>query len=273
MRVVGLIFALIFCLFAVTSSEISTFADEGREEATLALEQRCLEDGVIEVSLVIVSEQGVCGLLATLEYDKEALELVYCGVAEQNEGKIKLSYNNSEGRVVFVLDGKRNSEPCGKLISFYFKVNEAHGGGTARLLPISDRCAFYVDGEGEIKALSVGVRGATVDAGGKEEQDEFVDIPPRLCALTVSETENGLLLNITGENRGVAHFAIGFKIFAVDVEEASARTLVVARATDGETAFIEATLLIKGRACVVITPLSFNGRAVVEGQKQVFLFE
>lgn len=269
------ILAIMFCCFIILSSTPAPSAQTERDSAKLWLECKDFEGGMVEVSLMLESAEGICGLYAVLEYDESALLLVSCGVAEQNADVLNFTFRDDCGRTVFLVDGKQNSAPSGALASFYFKLSgEKNDGGQIRLLPVADRCAFCLDGGGELREIGPYVSGATVKVDQQGSVDIVTDASAvRLCSVSTQLGDRELILNIVGNVQGKNCFAVAFKVFAVDVNTARTSTTVVARVTNKEKVELSASIPFDERVCVIITPLSYNGREIAEGDKQVFVFE
>ena len=234
------------------------------------------DNDVLEISLELESRNGICGLLATMEYDESALALVSCGVGESNEDKLTFSYKTSQGRIVFLMDGQKNSAPCGALAKFYFKISNdisAPKNAEIRLLPIAERCSFFIDEIGAFQEISLDTRDSTVCIDKAEPENKDVIIPPRLCSLTARGADGEFWLDLVGERIGNKHFAIGFKVFAVDTHSAQTTTVIVAKVVNGEKTDLSIALPHENGTCVIITPLAYNGKKIIEGEKQIFLFE
>jgi hypothetical protein len=275
LRTIKLIFALLFCCRAITPSAFSYSEIANPSRAVMLLKQGFLDDGVVEISLELESESGLCGLLATLEYDERVLTFVSCGVDEQTANGLNFSYNNAQGKVTFLLDGKQNSAPSGTLVRFYFKLAEKISPASCdvKLLPIAARCAFFVDDEGALRELTLDTSNARVTFSPNHTEGNLVNVLPRLGSISASREGDATLLYLMGEMTGKGYFAVGFKIFFVDTFGATTEVVIVARVANGEKYELAARLPQARRMCFIITPLSYNGKRIVEGEKQIFLFE
>ena len=274
MRYIKTVFVIVICIFMIIYSAPVVPRAEGIDAtARLSLECALLEDGTAEISLLINSQSGICGLLATLEYDCVALALMSCGVGEQNANALSFSYVVEENRVVFLLDGEKNSTPEGVLVKFYFKLTDDSAVGDVRLLPIADRCAFFMDGEGDLSELRIDASAASVEVNATATEPILPSVSSRVCSVSVRQGCCSLVLDVAGELSGNGHFAAGFKIFAVDTKTAQTTTAIVAKVTVGNTFELSASVPFNSTTCVIVTPLCYNGKTITEGEKQVYLFE
>lgn len=274
MRYIKTFLTITICIFMIIYSAPVVPRAEGLDTtARLSLKSAVCDDGTAEISLVIDSPRGICGLLATLEFDGAALALMSCGVEEQNANALSLSYIVEQNRVVFLLDGNKNSTPEGVLVKFYFKLTDASVGGDVRVLPIADRCAFFIDRENNLKELAVDTSAASIIVSETAPELILPPVLPRVCSVSVRRGCCELLLDITGGASGEKHFAAGFKIFAVDTETAQTTTVIIAKITNGSTFELSVAVPIGNRTCIIITPLCYNGKTITEGEKQIYLFE
>lgn len=276
MRILKLIFAMISCCFLITSFPSTLLATSGENNvAELYLERTTFEDGVAEVSLMLDSSSGMCGLLAVLEYDESSLVLVSCGVADVNANVFNLTFRDDGGNVIFLIDGKQNSASKGALASFYFRlIDEDSDRGQVTLLPISDGCAFYLDIDREPKELELRISEDSVNVCDQDTCDIVTDASvARLRSVSAELGVGELTLKIVGVVTGKNHFASGFKIFAVDMKTARTSTTIVARVINGENIELSVSVPFDKRVCIIITPISYNGREISEGEKSVSVFE
>ena len=274
MRGVKIFIVMIFCFITIGVAPIAAFAQSDDEKAVLSLKYNVFEDGVVEVMLDVSSSDGVCGLLATLEYDASALALMSCGVGEKNEGILNFTCREQRGRVAFLLDGKQNSEPRGTLASFYFRIiDENAQSATVELLTIEKGCAYTVT-NGEIREAFPDVTRAKLSIRLLSERESDADFAANhIAAVSFMKTDGALTLNIIGNVLDDKCFAVGYKIFCVNTETAETATVIAARMTSGERAELDVAVPRFERACVIITPLSYNGKSITEGEKRVMLVE
>ena len=242
-----------------------TLADSTIDESNLLMEVEILDDGLIAVSLLLDSSVGICGLLATIEYDSDALVFVSCGAG--NDDALELSYRSETGRIRFLLDGAKNCAPQGALATFYFRIAGESGGGYVRILPIEQGNAFCIDAAGNLQDACMNVpHDAIIDVSAPErEQPSGV----HLSSVSLNKPNFGLVLSLVGDVTGQRQFAAGFNVFVVDVESADTVRLIAARITDGDRVELEVEIPIKSRLCVIITPLLYNGKEIITGEKQV----
>ena len=250
-------------------------ADETIENVRLTLEHEVFSDGVVEVLLNITSSDGVCGLLAVLEYDPSALVLMSCGVGEDNMSDLTFTFREEKGRVIFLVDGKKNSVPCGTLASFYFRIADENASSAyVGLLPIEKESAFCLIDEAGLREVFPDISCARTNIIMNQEQDSAEDLVVNTIeAVTIKRDDDELIINVVGNVMDSRCFAVGYKMFFVNVHDATDSTVIVARMADAKFARFAVSAPFATRVCVIITPLSYNGREIIEGAKQVFLFE
>ena len=234
----------------------------------LSLEGECDED-VIKVTLDLSSDKGICGLLASLYYDRESVALTSCGIGEYAES-LTLTYNDNEGEVDFLLDGYENCAPLGALVSFYFVVKDAKTERFDFWLELADgfSAAFISDGDIVSVMPDVSECALTVTRAASPQNDP----ESTLVGIYAKREGDKTKIMLTGRSEP-SFLALGFKLFTVDTGTAKTQTVFVAAATYG--GIIEFCAELDGVSdtlCVIVTPLIYHGREVREGQKSIFVF-
>ena len=235
----------------------------------LSLEGEGDETG-IKVTLHLSSDNGICGLFASLCYDSESVVLTSCGIGEGAESLV-LSYNDNEGRVDFLLDGYENCAPCGALVSFYFTIKDSQTKSFDFSLELAQEIsAACISEGGDVINVTPDASGCatTVFCDAPSTQD-----PPSTLVGIHAKRENGKMKIVLTARSAPSLLAIGFKLFAVDTVTARTQTVLVVAVTDGDTVNLCAELTdISGGVCVIVTPTIYSGRTVSEGQKSIYVF-
>lgn len=217
-------------------------------------------DNEITLLLDLDCAGGFCGVLFGCNYNAEAFSLNYCQA--EAEGMI-FSYLDEYGAVCLLLDGTEN---CTKArVSLCFKkLSESGGFFFAEVVE-----AYRLSESGEIVAL-------TIDMPNREIIVEERKEPLPVCVLDASleASDSGELCAVICGEISDGCFALGVKVFAIELESGQSETVYIYNVADrkrGGRFELRATLGLKGKVSLVVTPLAYS-RETAEGEKRVFVF-
>ena len=266
------ILALFIC-FAVCFVFCSAGKREGENlgDAVCVASLGCIERGdELEIALDVGRKGGLCGLFGELIYDGEMFLLLSCG-ADVDGGTFSW-YDDGEA-VRFLLDGLANCGEDGITVSFYFKRVEGERGGAVFSLGCEIE-AFYLSEDGSLEQPCVEITSGEVEVCGVDrELEKGENEPPELIDIEVIRGEDGKAdVVLVGEASG-DYFALGFKIFALELDGGRREILYVSRIVSGEEKTeLRADLSMRGGVSLVVTPLGFWRGGIIEWDREVFVF-
>ncbi len=235
-------------------------AAEGGTENAIRLFLRAteVEGDILEVTVSLDSESGICALLCTLEYDPESLIYLSGGACD---GKINFKAIDFGGSVRFLLDSRENSAAKGEIVTLYFK---RIGHGSAGLALKCEGEALYCGEGADILSARVEVDGEIGSAdigcnGGREE---------RKAPEIISLVENGGRLDFSVAVDGVC-FAAGARLFFVDISGGGRHFEVVVAGVVGKDGVFEGRYLFGGDIgyAVVVTAVGYGRGRIDTGEK------
>ncbi len=250
----AVVVVLMFFLCAPASAINDTNGEE-QKKIRLFLNVTEQEDEILEVTVNIESDRGVCALLSSLEYNPDSLIYMSGGAGED---KINFKVIDICGEVRFLLDSTENSAPNGVLARFYFKKT---GSGKTGLSLECINEALYIDDNGEISASEVKVIGLK---GGEDNDEREEEVVPQLIEL---KNSGGILsFSVKASDH---QFAAGVRLFFVDVSGEGEHFEAQVTGVVGEDKVFsgEYDLGEKKSYAVVVTPQGFERQAVDNGEK------
>jgi hypothetical protein len=174
------------------------------------------------VNIDVFSNQvSFCALLFTLIYDCEAfcLENVRIGI---NNAEFDLSYNDENGKTVFLIDGTENFVPNDDpIVSFIFSINENISGKfDFLLLPTANASACRIS-DGEIEYLTAAGDDLQVCIEDNTKYCYFDILYPEFCDEDL--TLKGIMCGDVG-------FSVGFEVTFLYLDGRDPIVFIVSRA-------------------------------------------
>ncbi|MBQ4091487.1 MAG: hypothetical protein IJC64_04130 [Clostridia bacterium] len=224
----------------------------------------------VELVLNLSSEKGICGLWASLNYDPDAVILTFCGIEDESAAPLALTYRDKEGRVDFLLDGDKNCAPECALVRFYFSVKESAPQSFGfDLVLMDEKSLLSLDDTGQIRAAAPDLVACSVSVSRDTTPPD--NSGNALIGIYSHRVGEDMEVSLVGKS-AAAQLALGFKIFAVDLVSAQTQTVLVVAISGGEAVSLRTRLSeCSGAVCVIVTPIIYNGKGVIEGQKSAFV--
>lgn len=244
--------------FGVRAAENEYFEKTG----TCVIEtEYVLEGSLVEIIIKIDAIEGFCGALFSLDYDADVFSASLCEA--YIEGMV-FSYFDSGSRVCLLLDGLENS--FGGCVRLGFEGIDAVCEDAIFFMDVIE--IYRVGESGELEAVSADVREREIVIEAEKKEGLCV-----LDAELLLRDDGRLEVIICGEISG-GYFAVGIKIFAIELESGRCEMIYVyevRKSGDGEGYELRVPLSMSGKLSLVVTPLAYS-REIVEGEKTVFTF-
>ena len=261
----------IFIMVIVIWAELPIFSSEGtgRGREAAVFELAAFDNDNSEEICVTVSLRGgeLCGMMSSLQYDAEAVELVGAFLAETPKSvDFGFLTNDDGGEVLFVLDGGTNISQC-ELVTFVFKpISDADSATFS--LSLSSAYCWDKEIAREIEVLQK--TNSLTFFHGEEARE------PKLTSACVESTSGQLVLNLCGAVGDC--FAAGFDVYLVDLstlEGDSCRMMsVLPIGNDSPKQFTHVVPVSGGeRLCVIVKPISFAGKEEILGTEKIFMID
>lgn len=263
---------LFMCLAVLLSAKgkvqnARTGEREDSVEARCEVEMSCVEGdgGVIEVSLGLECEAGICGALVDVEYNGDVFLLLSCGV--DGEG-LEISYADLGSAVRVLLDGAEN---CARGVSvrlYFARVEGSVSGGSFQVGRVE---AYRFSDGGILCALAADIGVSEVEVGGVAKAESVG------ASLLELEAVRGADGEVTAVICGVVsggYFAAGFKIFALELGSGASETVYVVGVIGGSRGGIferRVALSLRGNLSLTVTPLAYDRGEMSVGEKRVFV--
>ncbi len=257
-------FAFVFCF--------NVGGDESRAISFKLTASRICEQERIEVTLSLCGDRGICGAFAELSYDSDKLVFLGCDISDDKEkSPLTLSYLDRGGAVRFLLDGEENHGGESRLISFYFALKDGdYTRAEFKLSGVGERCVISVDDEGGLEVMDAVFPSCSIYLGDRGEI-----LLPILTGCDIEEREAGFFLIPSGKVCDGNAFAVGFKLFAIELDGGEAHGITVSQIIlrgEGERDFTQEIYIGSRRnLSVVITPITYTSSGYREGEKSVRL--
>lgn len=234
-------------------------AAEGGTEKAIRLFLRAteVEGDILEVTVSLDSERGICALLCTLEYNPESLIYLSGGA---RDGKVNFKAIDFGESVRFLLDSKENSAAKGEIVTLYFK---RIGRGSAGLALKCEGEALYYGEGADILSARVEIDGeigsADVGNGGKEERKA-----PEIISLVENVGQLDFSVAVDGEC-----FAAGARLFFVDISGGGRHFEVLVAGVVGKDGVFEGRYMFGGDIgyAVVVTAVGYGRGRIDTGEK------
>ncbi len=238
------------------------------ENARLSISCTAYDD-IVEVTLRLDSNTGICGLFARLCFDPDAFILLSCGVSEDMKDSFNFNFTRTHGGVVFLIDSYENCSPNVRLARFYFKKTTAGSGEfDFRIVPASDRACYYIGKSNELCPIDIDV--SKCQASIKLESI-FLHEPyiarPYIWSIRADFGGKTVKLTVLGRVDGNDHFAVGFRIFTVYLDGASTESITVSRLGCIQEYEFCVDIDRQKASCIIITPMIYRGKQLIEGEK------
>ena len=236
---------------------------------------RAVEDSeLIELTITVTSEGGLCGMLAQLSYDSDIL--CFSSGAVENDC-YTLSLYDAENYVRFLIEGdfEENFETI--IVRFYFTcVSEESGTAIFTVsLPDSENGAFLLRNN-TLECVPVDLSSAVtvIQYGHTEKNGGETEVILRKAQMRISD-DGSKYVRIIGDVRGEGIFAAGFKVFVTEVGSGKAYGYCLAGVLGKESskssrpnAFEQTVPLKEGESyCLIITPIAYSRESVFCGEK------
>ncbi len=246
------VFCMLFC------QDIPICA--AKADINISSECRMTETGEYEVSLYLLSDQGICGIMCDMEYDEDSFLFLGGG----SECALKLTYVDVGGGVRFILDGIENSKRECVLARFYFK----------RIGP--RECRIKLSGVGEASAVYLSVTGHTVSAKAAFRGCSAVEDTSAAPSAELPEFKSFEIFERGGEwvlsfevKGGNGNFAAGARLFLLDLEAGKTEDIRVVGVSDAEGIF-KGEYILSGQRKIVIsaTALGYRREGEIRGERE-----
>jgi len=265
---------ILMCLFPCAVQANARTSERVSQKAVLSLNCKSLRDGTVKVSLELSSGTGICGLFGELCFDDDAFLPLSCGNGESGEQDLTFSCEERQGRIIFLLDGQKNCAPDCTLASFYFKKTfEGEGSFEFSVNLIGELACFVLYEDNTVRPIDADVSDCSIkiDLDGKAD-GIVLSGTPQVTGISTFLKGDSIKLSMRARAPGGAHFAVGFKVFSVDLSgKSGTEQAFVCKISNGEAYTLDADIACFERMCIIITPITYNGRTVTEGDKRVIL--
>jgi hypothetical protein len=257
-RVSAVIFALLFAISPVGEVDEESIP----KSAEISLVERGSDSVVLRVGIELSSKDGLCGALLRVLYDPSSLVLL--GVERNEQSGLEMNTRESCGELLMLFDGAQNSPADCTLATLYFELAAAPSGGEVELFAERGDCVCLMDGKTPC-AIEVKASGCVI----ADEAPYIETCTVAVTAVTEGERDGARIITVQGEITGNV-FAVGVRAFTVDIGSAKTQMTVVSRVLKGNSFCFEIPIPA-GRACIIMTPLVYNGREMSAGEKLVVI--
>ncbi len=258
----SVLFLTVF-IFPVRSGACEICADE--YDAALDMAAQQTDDGGVEITLYLKSDNGIAAMLGELSYNAELFLFLGSGSDIMN-----VTCEDLGGSVRFLLDMNEDSPSECLLATFYFMRIGRGDGDFAVRLDSEVGCVHFCEG-GSLNAVNIALPAPlTVNDTVQDDVESAVSLP---CMLSLSfESREGEASLIKLEVSAPDRFAAGVRLFAVDIESGESREYYILGISRSDGSFYgRAEIELYKKTAVVITAVGYGRSEMILGEKRIML--